>query len=120
MSVITLAEVKRHLRVTHTSDDLLIQTLIDAAENEAAQFMNREDLPRTDAEAPEFLSDSDFDSDSDSQEAASDSDDVAPSVRVAVYFLVQAKYDAADTAEREGLRKTAEGLLWPYRYRLGF
>ena len=36
-NVLTLAEAKRYLRITHTSDDTLIQGLMDAAEDFAEQ-----------------------------------------------------------------------------------
>ena len=45
VSVTTLAAIKRYLRVTHTSDDTLLQDLLDSAEDEALRFMNRDELP---------------------------------------------------------------------------
>jgi hypothetical protein len=45
VSVIGLPTIKAYLRVTHTSDDALLQTLLDAAEAEAMRYMNRSELP---------------------------------------------------------------------------
>lgn len=42
MSITTLAEAKLHLRVTNTAEDTLIQHYINAAEENAAQYLNRQ------------------------------------------------------------------------------
>ena len=41
MSITTLVEAKAHLRVTHSSEDTLIQIYIDAAEENASEYLNR-------------------------------------------------------------------------------
>ena len=44
MSYVTLEQAKAHLLVIHSSDDVLIQLNIDAAESYAANYMNRPDI----------------------------------------------------------------------------
>lgn len=46
-SVITLATLKSHLRVTHASEDDYIQTLINTSVESAELYTNRKLLPRT-------------------------------------------------------------------------
>lgn len=41
MSIVTLVDAKRHLRVTHDAEDALIQTHLDAAEKVASEWMGR-------------------------------------------------------------------------------
>lgn len=112
MSVVTVAEVKAHLRVFINSDDALLQVLIDAAEDNLSRFMNREGLPRRDESCPDCQSDSDV-------SPVSGSDDLAPAVRVAVYFLVQADYEGQSADEQDKLRAAAYEKAFPYRCRLG-
>ncbi len=45
----TLSQAKAHLRVDHTDEDALIQSLIDAAEQSILLYLNLEALPE---EAP--------------------------------------------------------------------
>lgn len=101
MSLIALADVKADLRLTHNDDDALLQILLDAAEDEAARFLNASEL----ASAASSSTSSDY--------AA------APSIYAAVFLLVRAKYDAATPDEIAGLRRNAEVLLMPYREGLG-
>lgn len=110
MSVVLLADLKRHLRVTHTSDDLLLQQLLDAAEGEALAFLDRDSLPRIGEECPDECDTARV------EDPVSDGDDLEPSVRVAVFLLVQATYEAQDM---KSLREAAHTLLWPFRCRLG-
>lgn len=107
--MITVSEVKLFLRVFHSDDDTLLETLIDAAEDEAKRFMNRTELATLPLDYPS----------SSSEEVPSSEDPVAPSVRVAVYFLVQSKYEAMEPEKIMQLRKAAETLLAPYRTELG-
>jgi hypothetical protein len=109
MSVVNINAVKAHLRVTHTSDDNLIQNLIDGAEDEAKRYLDRDELPRRDDPMPEEgQSDSSLD-------PASDSDDLAPSIRIGIFLLVQAEYEAPDAAEAEAMRSVAFGKMRSYR-----
>lgn len=89
MNVHTLAAIKADLRVTHSADDTLIQTLINAAEDEAMCFLNVTELPSS------------------------------ASTTAAVYLLVRAKYDATMPDEIAKLRQCAETLLMPYREEMG-
>ena len=109
MSVIALATIKSYLRVTHTSDDTLLQTLLDGAEDEALRFMNRSELPGLSYDLPE---------DSSSEPDIDTEPSIAPSVIVGVALLVSCDYDAAPD-ERETLRKAAEVKLQPYRTEIG-
>jgi len=112
MSVVSLDDVKRHLRQTHNADDDLLRQLIAGAEDEMKQYLDRDELPRRDDPcACECESDSSLD-------AASDSDDLAPTVRVAIFFLVQASYDATPD-ENAKLREAAFRMAAPYRCRMG-
>ena len=109
MSVIALATVKAYLRVTHTSDDTLLQTLLDGAEDEALRYMNRSELPGLPYDLPE---DSSSEPDIDTETL------IAPSVVIGVALLVAAEYEAAPD-ERATLRAAAECKLQPYRTELG-
>jgi hypothetical protein len=99
MSVITLSEAKSYLDVIHGSDDSKLQLLLDAAEDEAKQFMNRDDLVEWDSNN---LS----------------TDDIPSSIKIGVLLLLQANYQATpDEAVR--LREIAEIKLRPYRLEMG-
>ena len=89
MSFHTLDEIKADLRVTHASDDALLQTLLEAAEDEAMCFLNCSELT------------------------------ISNSITAAIYLLVRAKYDATLPDEIARLRKCAETLLMPYREDMG-
>lgn len=114
MSVVTLAPVKAFLRVLHTSDDDLLQDLIDASEAEALQYMDRTELPPTGD-----------DPDPDECDTAvvitpvSDGASLAPDVRLAIYYLIQSKYEAKDADEISKLRNAALAILAPHRRQLG-
>lgn len=95
MSTLDLAALKASLRVTHNHDDALLQQLLDSAESEACQFLNRESLPE------------------------GDDLEVKPDVRTALWLLVSARYEAPSTRDSFGYRRAAETLLWPYRCGLG-
>lgn len=97
MSTVTLSQVKADLRITHNDDDTLLNILIDAAEDEAMQFLNVSELPMT----------------------ATSSEQLAPSVYAAVFLLVRSKYDATMGEEIQKLRSCAEQLLMPYRTEVG-
>lgn len=93
MSTITLEQAKQFLDVIHDDDDAKLQLLLNAAEDEACQFMGRESLTilldETTAELP-------------------------ASITMGVMILLQANYQATpeDAAK---LRKAAEIKLTPYR-----
>jgi hypothetical protein len=115
MSQITLQETKKYLRVIHSADDDLIQTLIDSAEDEACRFLNRDNLPTLPLEYPApSSSDGPY-----SEEVPSSEDPVAPSVKLAIFYLVQRAYEATKPEDMQRIRESAETLLMPYRRGLG-
>ena len=93
MSTITLEQAKQFLDVIHDEDDAKLQLLLNAAEDEACQFMGRESLTilldEMTAELP-------------------------ASITMGAMILLQANYQATpeDAAK---LRKAAEIKLTPYR-----
>lgn len=107
MSDLTLTEVKAYLDVIHTADDAKLQLLLDAAEDEALQFMDRDDLTSWGECCSESIS----------SETASELE-MPASVRLGILILVQASYQATPD-EQEQLRRVAETKLFPYRCRLG-
>jgi hypothetical protein len=107
--VIALASIKAYLRVTHSSDDTLLQMLLDGAEDEALRFMNRSEFPGLPYDLPE---------DSSSEPDIDTETGIAPSVIVGVALLVACEYEAAPD-ERQALRAAAECKLQPYRTEIG-
>lgn len=102
--MITVDEVRRFLRVIHTADDELLLDLIDGAEDEALQYLNRRD----------------FDGfDSTSWSTSGGVVEFPASVRHAVYLLVQARYEGTKPEDQRRLREAAETLLTPYRVHMG-
>lgn len=107
MSVVSLAEAKAFLDVIHSGDDAKLQMLLNGAEAEALQFMNRTTfsgvcpLPgetgMTEVEDPDVIGDS---------------------ARVAVLLLLQATYQSTPD-DAEMLRRAAEVKLMPMRCRMG-
>ena len=99
MSAITLSEAKSFLDVIHSSDDAKLQLLLNSAEDEAQQFMNRDDLIEWNTNI-------------------SSTDPIPGSIKIGVLLLLQANYQATpDDAEK--LRKAAEVKLMPYRLTMG-
>ncbi|UXC34784.1 head-tail connector protein [Cupriavidus gilardii] len=107
MSLIPLAEAKVFLDVIHDADDAKLQMLLDGAEQEALDFMNRKTFSGA---CPLIVG---------GEEGPPADPDVMPaSVRVGVLFLLQAAYQSdPDAAER--LRRAAEVKLFPYRCSMG-
>lgn len=99
MSQITLSEAKGFLDVIHSADDAKLQLLLDAAEDEARAFMNRDDLIEWDSNV-------------------SSTDPIPGSIKMGVLLLLQANYQASPD-DVEKLRKAAEIKLMPYRLDLG-
>lgn len=99
MSTITLSEAKGFLDVIHNSDDAKLQILLDAAEDEAKSFMNRDDLIEWDSNV-------------------SSTDPVPGSIKIGVLLLLQANYQASPD-DVEKLRRIAETKLMPYRIEMG-
>lgn len=99
MSAITLSEAKAFLDVIHNADDTKLQLLLDAAEDEAKQYLNRDDLEEWDSNI-------------------SSTDPIPGSVKIGVLLLLQANYQATPD-EAHKLRQVAEIKLQPYRLELG-
>lgn len=101
MSIISLATAKTFLDVIHSADDTKLQMLLDGAEDESIQFINRTDLTEWDSDlivSSEYL--------------------MPMGVVVAVMLLLQANYQAgADDIDK--LRKAAETKLMPFRLNMG-
>lgn len=117
MSVITLADAKAFLDVIHSADDDKLQGLLDGAEQEALDFMDRTDF---DSLCPEC---SEVDSDAHSEASEYLSEITAQygmpaSVRTGILWLFQAAYQATPV-DAEKLRTSAERLLFPHRCNLG-
>lgn len=104
MSIVDLDTVKNDLRITHDSDDAILRVYLDASEDEALQFLDRDSFgglcPCEEAS---------------SEEPVSSEDSMPKSVALAVLFLVRSKYEVADPAVIQAYRQAAETLLMPYR-----
>ena len=92
MSVISLVDAKGFIDVIHNSDDDKLQMLLDAAEDEAAKFLNVDSLTEW-SELP-------F------------------SVLIGTLLLLQANYQASPD-DMPKLRSAAETKLMPYRVEMG-
>lgn len=92
MSVISLADAKSFLDVIHSSDDVKLQHLLDAAEDEASRFLNAT--------------------------ALTDWSELPYSIFMGVLLLLQANYQASPD-EIPKIRSAAETKLMPYRVELG-
>ncbi|WP_399696598.1 head-tail connector protein [Xenophilus sp.] len=115
MSVIQLAAVKALLRHTHDSDDVMLQSLIDAAESELCRFLNRRQLPTLPQDYPPL-----FDANGDPlPEVVATPANVAPEVLPCVAMLVKAQADDVTPADAAALRRAAEVKMYPYRVGLG-
>jgi hypothetical protein len=113
MSTVTIAEAKAYLRVKHDSDDALLQMLLDSAEDECLQYLDRPALPkRGDVVVDECDTNAPID-------PASDSDDIAPTVREGILMIVQAGYEAASVDDLGAVRRAATVKWHPYRNNLG-
>lgn len=92
MSVISLADAKAFLDVIHDSDDSKLQNLLDAAESEAADFLNVASLTEW-TELPW-------------------------AIYIGVMLLLQSNYQASPD-DIPKLRMSAETKLMPHRVEMG-
>ncbi|MDQ3288646.1 MAG: phage gp6-like head-tail connector protein [Pseudomonadota bacterium] len=113
MSVVTVQEAKTALVVIHNHDDLRLQQLIDDAEDECLQFIDRPSLPRVGVSCPDECDTSYVDN------PVSDGADLPKSIRRGILLIVQAAYEGKDADEMTKLRKAAEVCWFPHRCRLG-
>ena len=111
MSVISLELAKQYLDVIHNADDAKLQMLLDGAEDEASQFMNRGLL-----EVPPTVLVADGVPVAVIEEEQPT--EPAPSMVLGVMLLLQAAYQATPE-DAEKLRKAAEVKLQPYRVGMG-
>lgn len=125
MSTILLEEAKRFLQITHDSDDLDLQRALDAAEEEACGFMDRDFLPVSERELPSECA-SDVDPVSEGESPSDASEEIAPAVKQAVFVLMKANYDGIKAGDSmrglldlDAYRKRAETLMMPFRRHLG-
>lgn len=112
MSTVKVEQVRNYLRITHQSDDELLQDLIGQAEDEALAYLDRAVLPRP----GEFQVD---ECDSNTPIPLSDSEDLAGAVRGGIYLIVQAMYERKSEDELAAVRRAAEVKWFPYRNQLG-
>ena len=108
MSVISLDTAKAMLDVIHNADDAKLQLLLDGAEDEAVQFMNRGMLEPSPAA---ILVDGVL-------VVAPPLEKPPASMVVGVLLLMQASYQASPE-DAEKLRRAAEVKLHPFRIGLG-
>lgn len=107
MSLINLQLAKSYLDVIHDQDDEKLQMLLDAAEDEATEYIQRslhDLLPENEPESPSEIS-SDY---------PSEMQGLPASATLGILMLLQASYQAnPDDADK--LRKGAEIKLTPFR-----
>ena len=111
MSVTSVAFVKRLMRVTHSADDVLLQELINSAEEEAIRYLGTDGLPRAGAECPDCTSGG--------SDPVSDSGDAPQGVLTGIALLVQALYEGVDAEEMEKVREQAFKHMRPWRCGFG-
>ena len=92
MSVISLADAKAYLDVIHNSDDSKLTNLLEAAEDEAAGFLNVASLT-------EYT-------------------ELPWAIYIGVLLLLQSNYEASPD-EILKLRTAAESKMMPYRVEMG-
>jgi hypothetical protein len=114
-TTITLADVKKALRVTHAYDDDDLTRRLRSAEQECLRYINRTQLPTLPYDYPAEL---ECVSETVSEQVPSSEDPVAPDVVEGIILMVQAGYEG-DPQKRDAYRTGAEALWWPYRVELG-
>lgn len=112
MSTVRVEQLKAYLRVSHDADDALLQELINGAESEALQFLDRPTLPRSGASVVDEC-------DSNQPEPISDSDDLDPVVRMGIYLIAQGMYEGKDATDMAAVRQAAVVKWFPFRNNLG-
>jgi len=113
MSVIDLETAKSFLDVIHSADDPKLQLLLDAAEDEALQYMDRPDFDGPWSRSTGCESNSEQPS-----EPASEAPAIPKSVVLGVMLFLQAAYEAGPD-DIEKYRRAGEVKLAPYRLCLG-
>lgn len=102
--VVTVEDAKQWMRVFHSADDDLIRRILEGAEQEALDIMDRPDFS-------EWLEPS-------SESEPESEPSVPAAVNTAIMLLAQASYEATPS-DMEKLRLVAKFKLDPYRKNLG-
>jgi hypothetical protein len=114
MSYVTLAEAREHLGMIHTDDDNLIQDCLNAAEDHAANYMNRRGISDGQAWTDTL--------EEETSDPSSDGQLVPHAVRRAILMLMAGFYEVR-TPGIVGVSYTklsaAEDMLHFYRIGLG-
>ena len=111
MSIVTVAQAKTYLGVIHNHDDARILQLLEEAEDECRQYLDRDTLPRIGQSCPDEC-DTSVDT---STPALSDGEDLPPALRRGILLIVQAGYEGKDADEMAKLRRNAEVCWAPFR-----
>jgi len=85
--------------VPHNFDDVMLQQILDSAEEEARLFLNLDELTESSSETTFYQ--------------------MAPAMMEGVFMLCMASYGAPTADEVAAFRKAAEVKLFPYRTGLG-
>jgi hypothetical protein len=115
MSVVTVEEAKVYLGVVHNHDDARILQLLQDAEDECVQYLDRDELPRIGQSCPDEC-DTSVDT---SLGPVSDGADLPSAIAGGIMLIVQAGYEGKDADEMMKLRKAAETKWAPYRCHWG-
>lgn len=111
MSIIPLDQVKDYLGVIHNLDDSKLQKLIDGAEEEALEYLDRPTLPKK--------GDTVVDECDSNTPPPPNSESIAPSVEAGIFLIIQAGYDSVSVDDMLKIRKAAEIKWRPFRNNLG-
>lgn len=112
MSAIELADVKKALRVIHTSDDELLERLIASAVREFLAFINHESLPA-------LIDTEDLTTTTSSSSTTTEDEAFIPEdCFQGIVWIVQGQYEG-DIEQQAKYRAAAETLWQPYRQHMG-
>ncbi len=91
MATVTLAQAKKHIRVTHSLEDDIIQMYMDAADDWIKNFLNQEQIPQKSA------------------------------VKAAALLIIEDLYRNRGTMIEQAVVKNpaVDSLLYPYRVEIG-
>lgn len=103
MSITTVSEARIFLSIIHNDDDARLQMLLNSAEKEALEYMDRTQFGEL------CPCDSNYEE---------ESENMQPDVKMAVLLLAQALFEGNPSDQME-LRKLAEKKLDPHRCNLG-
>ena len=124
--ILTLDEVKKHLRIEHDEDDSYLKSLILQAQTTAEDYTRLKFADVPEPETPEETSDEAQDdapapeATGDTQQETSSEERVpaAEPVRIACLLMISYIYenrDVPDSASYNAMRRAFNNLLYPYR-----